>query len=173
MTADLLRTMRAVFSDEWNGTADAIDDVVAASTELGRRRGPDVSRGLRRLLRDALARRDSWIRELSGIALLQSEGARGLPVVLKAMTVDLGDDMDGLQSAAMDELADAGRTALPAVRPLVRSREPRVRALGAWAIGCLGDPDLAPMLLALARDRSRRVRTEAHAALSELGHETA
>jgi HEAT repeat protein len=167
-TRELLGTLRVVFSEDWEATDGATEGVVAAGAELGRRRGPDVSRGLRRLLRDALARRDTWIRELAGQALLQSEGARALTIVLESMTHDLGDDMDGLQAIAMDTLAEAGVGALPAVGRLVRSRNVRSRELGAWALGCTGAEAAIPLLLDLSRDRSPRVRAEAASALDEV-----
>jgi HEAT repeat protein len=105
-----------------------------------------------------LDRREPYGRDVIGEALARLAGVDALPVLLRAAARDLGDDQDSFNSTIWNIFDDHPEQSRPPVLALVDSDDPRLRAVGVWALDfLLVDGDLAILVTALgAPDASVR-----------------
>jgi HEAT repeat protein len=78
------------------------------------------------------------------------------------------EDQD-VQGLALGELVRRGDASIPALIRVLKSDEPRVRALAAEGLGLIGNPACADDLATALRDPDETVRSQAATALARVG----
>ncbi|MEM7342771.1 MAG: HEAT repeat domain-containing protein [Chloroflexota bacterium] len=111
---------------------------------------------------------DLFVSEIAAIKLVELQGVKELPLLLKALDngMQLGHDCDGLVSAISSELEMNTSEAAPIVVDLLKSDNANERANAAWAYGFIEDAVQIEPLLELASDEYSTVRAEVASALS-------
>jgi HEAT repeat protein len=116
----------------------------------------------------ALQNSDPAIRTMAAVALANTGDAQGVDILIEALQRPESSDLIDVIRAVV-KIKDP--KTFPAVRKTLDSPSANIRALGALALGELGDADSIGRLKALATDKSQpgNVRTAALLALNKLG----
>ena len=151
--------------------AEDLDDALAAYDDLDAL-ATDAS-WLPRLRRLMVHGEDFFVREAAMAPLIRLDGAKALPLLLKAMALGYaeGHDNDGLATYTVEAFEEHPVEGARLVRRLARSKSPKERASAAWLWDFLREHLPLEPLLALARDRSDGVRSTAVAALTSWGED--
>ncbi|MEV6105196.1 HEAT repeat domain-containing protein [Streptomyces sp. NPDC051940] len=146
--------------DELIDLADELESV------LGAEHAPRVEAHLTAAVRAA----NTWAREMLGILLAGIGGPAALPALLRAGSVDLGDDQDGLSTRLADLAAEDPARSRGVLLPLLHDPDRRLRAKAVWLLGFVPEPSDLELLARTAQDPDEDVRG---ASVGTIGSHTA
>ncbi|MGW6389243.1 hypothetical protein ACWFR1_01805 [Streptomyces sp. NPDC055103] len=127
---DLLTRLTEMLDDLDADVDETIDlaDEVAASGDAG------LLPRLQAELDRALTERNAYARELLGGVLAAIGGPEALPTLIRASSVDLGDDQDGLAAEIVDLVQADPKTASAVLQPLTEDDDLSVANRAEWAL---------------------------------------
>ncbi|MFF8277749.1 hypothetical protein ACF05T_16810 [Streptomyces lateritius] len=127
---DLLTRLTEMLDDLDADVDETIDlaDEIAASGDAG------LLPRLQAELDRALAERNAYARELLGGVLAAIGGPDALPALLRASSVDLGDDQDALATEIVDIVQSDPHTSRTVLQPLTEDDDLAVANRAEWAL---------------------------------------
>ncbi|MFG2332950.1 hypothetical protein ACGFMM_25470 [Streptomyces sp. NPDC048604] len=124
-----------VMLDDLEADVDETIDLADEITEAG---DETLLPALEAALTHALNERNSYAREVLGGMIGALGGADTLPVLVRASSVDLGDDQDGLATEIAGLVAAEPDRARTLLQPLLKDENPEVAGSADWALRFAG-----------------------------------
>ncbi|WP_406864055.1 hypothetical protein ABZO31_27920 [Streptomyces sp. HUAS MG47] len=115
-----------------------VDETIDLADEIAAEADRSALPALEAALARSLTERNSFAREMLGGMIAAIGGADTLPVLVRASSLDLGDDQDGLATEIADLVAAHPQRARTVLAPLVTDEDLDVVHRAEWALRFAG-----------------------------------